>query len=156
MYEIILVPLDGSKIGEAALANVEDLALKVTPCSEVEVTLLQVISDLTYDFLTENEGFQLPYNEKDLKNIEGMAQRYLETAAGRLRGKGIKVNTMVTEGHAADEIIKVAQKINANLIAMSTHGRSGLGRWTLGSITDKVIRQSPIPVLTVRAKDASN
>jgi nucleotide-binding universal stress UspA family protein len=59
---------------------------------------------------------------------------------------------MVTVGHAADEIIKVAQDIKADLIAMSTHGRSGLGRWALGSITDKVLRESPVPVLTVRAK----
>ena len=64
--------------------------------TEVEVTLLQVISDLTYDFLTDNEAAQLPYNIVDLKKIELMAQRYLETVAGSLRSKGIKVKTMVT------------------------------------------------------------
>jgi nucleotide-binding universal stress UspA family protein len=152
MYERILVPLDGSKIGEAALPNVEDLAVKLAPCIEVEVTLLQVISDLTYDFLTDNEAAQLPYNQVDLKKIELMSQRYLETVAGSMRSKGIKVKTMVTEGHAAEEIIKAAKETNANLIAMSSHGRSGLGRWALGSITDKVLHESNIPVMTVRAK----
>jgi nucleotide-binding universal stress UspA family protein len=151
MYERILVPLDGSKTGEGALADVENLALKLSPATEVEVTLLQVISELTYDFLTDNEAAQLPYNETDLKKIEGVVRIYLNKVAERLTSKGIKVNTMVVEGHAAEEIIKAAQKIKADLIAMSTHGRSGLGRWALGSITDKVLHESPVPVLTIRA-----
>jgi len=152
VYERILVPLDGSKVGEAALPNVEDLALKVGSCSEVEVTLLQVISDVTYDFTTTSDAAQLPIIETNLQKIKGMSLRYLETTAERLRGKGIKVNNLVVVGHAAEEIIKAAQKTNASLIAMSTHGRSGLGRWALGSITDKVLHESSIPVLTVRAK----
>jgi nucleotide-binding universal stress UspA family protein len=154
MYERILVPLDGSKVGGAALPNVEDLAVKLAPCIDVEVTLLQVISDLTFDFLTDNEAAQLPYNQIDLKKIRLMSQGYLETVAGSLRSKGIKVKTMVTEGHAADEIIKAARETNANLIAMSSHGRSGLGRWALGSITDKVLHESDVPVITVRAKQS--
>jgi nucleotide-binding universal stress UspA family protein len=152
MFERILVPLDGSKVGEAALFNVENLALKLSPGTEVEVTLLQVISDLTYDFLTESDAAQLPHTESDLKQIERMAQKYLDSIAARLKSKGIKVNTIVIEGHAPDEIIKISQKVNADLIAMSTHGRSGLGRWAMGSITDKVLHESRIPVLTVRAK----
>jgi nucleotide-binding universal stress UspA family protein len=152
MYERILVPLDGSKVGETALSNVENLALKLSPGTDVEVTLLQVISDLTYDFLTESDAAQLPYTESDLKQIERMAQKYLDSIAAGLKSKGIRVNTIVIEGHAPDEIIKISQKINADLIAMSTHGRSGLGRWAMGSITDKVLHESKIPVLTVRAK----
>ena len=153
MYERILVPLDGSKVGEAAIPNVENLALKLATGNEVEVTLLQVISDMTFDFLTDDESAQLPYSEVDLKVIEGMAQRYLGKIAERLAKKGIKVKILVKEGHAADEIIKSAQEINANLIAMSTHGRSGLGRWAMGSITDKVLHESTVPVLTVRATE---
>jgi nucleotide-binding universal stress UspA family protein len=152
MYERILVPLDGSKVGEAALPDVEVLALKIAACAQVEITLLQVISELTYDFLTEADAAQLPYNETDLKKIEQAAQRYLDRVAVGLESKGIKVKTIVKEGHAAEEIIKVARDIKADLIAMSTHGRSGLGRWALGSITDKVLSRSEIPVLTVRAK----
>ena len=151
MYERILVPLDGSKVGEAALPSVENLALRLSPGTEVEVTLLQVISDMTYDFLTEDDAAQLPYNENDLKQIEGMAQKYLEKIAETLKSKGIKVQTRVVEGHAAEEIIKASQDINADLIAMSTHGRSGLGRWAMGSITDRILHESKIPVLTVRA-----
>jgi nucleotide-binding universal stress UspA family protein len=151
MYEKILVPLDGSKIGEAALNSIEQLAIKLGPGNGVEITLLQVISDLTYDFLTEDDAAQLPYNENDLKQVQGMAQKYLEKIATGLRSKGIKVQVRVVEGHAAEEIIKISQIINADLIAMSTHGRSGLGRWAMGSITDKVLHESKVPVLTVRA-----
>lgn len=151
MYERILVPLDGSKVGEAALPSVEHLALKLAPGNGVEITLLQVISDLTFDFLTEDDAAQLPYNQTDLTQIKGLAQKYLGKIAEGLRDKGIKVQVRVTEGHAAEEIIKAAQEINADLIAMSTHGRSGLGRWAMGSITDKVLHESKIPVLTVRA-----
>jgi nucleotide-binding universal stress UspA family protein len=151
MYERILVPLDGSKVGEAALPSVEQLALKLSPGNGIEITLLQVISDMTFDFLTEDDAAQLPYDESDLKQIKNMAHKYLERIAEGLRNKGIKVQTRVVEGHAADEIIKASQEMQADLIAMSTHGRSGLGRWAMGSITDKVLHESKIPVLTVRA-----
>lgn len=152
MYERILVPLDGSKVGETAIPNVENLALKLLPNTEVEVTLLQVISEMTYDFIDQSDAAQLPYSEDDLKKIESMSQKYLDSIALELKNKGIKVNTIIIVGHAAEEIIKTAEKINADLIAMSTHGRSGLGRWALGSITDKVLHESSIPVLTVRSK----
>jgi nucleotide-binding universal stress UspA family protein len=69
-----------------------------------------------------------------------------------MRAKGIKVKTMISAGHAAEEIIKAAHDTDTNLIAMSTHGLSGLKRWALGSITDKVLHESEIPVLVVRTK----
>ena len=152
MHERILVPLDGSKLGEAALPNVEDLAIKLSPGTATEIILLQVISDLTYDVLTDNAAAQLPYNAADLKKSKQAVQNYLDGIAERLRAKGITVTTMIAEGHAAEEIIKAAQQTKANLIAMSTHGRSGLRRWALGSITDKVLHESAVPVLTVQAK----
>ncbi len=151
MYEKILVPLDGSKVGEAALPDVEDLVLKLAPGIVAEVIFLQVISELTYDFLTTNEAAQLPYSETDLVKIKEGAQSYLEKTAESLKSKGIQVRTIVAEGNAAEEIIRVARENDVSLIAMSTHGRSGIGRWALGSITDKVLRESKVPVLTVRA-----
>ncbi len=152
MYERILVPLDGSKVGETAVKNVENLAIKLNPATKVEVILLQVISDLTFDVLTDSPAAQLPYSENDMRRIKRNVQEYLDKIAKTLTEKGISVSTMITEGNAAEEIIKAAQKSNADLIAMSTHGRSGLRRWALGSITDKVLHESSIPVLTVRAK----
>ena len=152
MYEKILVPLDGSKVAEAALLNVVDLAIRMAPKTKIEVTLLQVISNLTYNVLTPEELAQIPYSEKDLKQITQKSLEYLEKVAETLRAKHIDVKTLVTVGHAADEIVKVAQSIGANVIAMSTHGYSGVKRWALGSVADKVLHISEIPVLLIRVK----
>ncbi len=152
MYEKILVPLDGSKVAEAALPNVVDLAMRMAPKTKIEVTLLQVISNLTYNVLTPEELAQIPYSEKDLKQITQKSLEYLEKVAETLRAKQIDVKTLVTVGHAADEIVKVSQSIGANVIAMSTHGYSGVKRWAIGSVADKVLHISEIPVLLIRVK----
>jgi nucleotide-binding universal stress UspA family protein len=80
---------------------------------------------------------------------------YLNRAGEPLRKKGLKVSTVVAMGNAADEIIKAAEENKVDLVAMSTHGRSGLRRLAFGSITDKVLRHSPVPVLTVRATEGT-
>ena len=152
MYERILVPLDGSKVAEAALPNVEDLVVRMAPGTRIEVTLLQVISNLTYNVLTPEEEAQIPYSEEELAKIKRSTLDYLEKIAAPLRAKGIDVKTRVAVGHAAEEIINAAQQTGANVIAMSTHGYSGIKRWALGSVADKVLHISEIPVLLVRAK----
>ena len=152
MYEKILVPLDGSKVAEAALPNVENLVIRMAPKTKIKVTLLQVISNLTYNVLTPEELAQIPYTEADLEKIKQKSLKYLENVAATLRNNGVDVKTMIAVGHAAEEIIKAAQKTGANVIAMSTHGYSGVKRWALGSVADKVLHSSEIPVLLVRAK----
>jgi nucleotide-binding universal stress UspA family protein len=151
MYERILVPLDGSDVAEAVLPNIEDLVIRMAPKTQVEVTLLQVISTITYNVLTDDDRAQIPYSESDIKQIKQKAKRYLDKVAARMKDKGVNAKTLVTTGHAAEEIIKAADDTGANLIAISTHGRSGLKRWALGSIADKVLHESHIPVLTVRS-----
>ena len=152
MYEKILVPLDGSEVAEAALPNVADLALKMAPETVVEVSLLQVITAINYNVLTESGSAQIPYTESELAQIKQTALNYLEKVADGLRGQGIQVKTIATVGHAAEEIINAAHETDAHLIAMSTHGLSGLKRWALGSVTDKVLHESDIPMLIVRVK----
>jgi len=149
----ILVPLDGSNVGEAVLTKLEELVFTNVPMPDVEVTFLKVISKINFNFLTEDEAAQIPYSESDLRQLTGEAQGYLEKTADILRAKGIKVKTMVSVGHPAEEIVKAAHEINANLIAMSTHGRNGIVRWAIGSVTDRVIRlEGKIPVLAVRTQ----
>jgi nucleotide-binding universal stress UspA family protein len=150
----ILVPLDGSDIGEAVLSKIENLILGTTPLVDAEVTLLQVISRMNYSSLTDNDAAQLPYSESEVKELTEKALSYLNTVASSLTQKGIRVKTMVTFGHAAEEIVKAAHEVNANLIAMSTHSRQGFIRWVIGSVTDKVLRlEGRIPVLAVRAQN---
>ncbi len=76
---------------------------------------------------------------------------YLDQIGEGLRSKGATVKIRAMVGSPAEEIIKAADEINAGIIAMSTHGRSGLSRWAFGSVTDKILRGASVPVLVVRA-----
>ena len=151
MYEKILLPLDGSKLGEAALPYIEELVFRVTPGLEVEVTLFQVISSLTHYELIGAQSIKVPYTKKEAEQIEKKIMDYLNKAGEGLRSKGAIVKCKVEVGSAAEEIIKAADEINADWIAMSTHGRSGLSRWAFGSVTDRVLREGNKPMLMVRA-----
>jgi len=154
MVERILVPLDGTEVGEAVLPKLEDLVLRNVPVADAEVTLLRVIPIVNFNVLTRDERAQLPYTESDKKELNQNALVYLEKVARKLRKKGFNVKSMVRTGPAAEEIVKVAHETNANLIAMATHGRSGIIRWAIGSVADKVIRlEGKIPVLAVRATE---
>jgi len=158
MYERILVPLDGSKIGEAALPYIEELVSKLSPRLKVEVTLFQAVSPEIHSVVTgAGVSVSVPYTEKERELIKQQAMNYLNQAGEGLRSKSAIVKTKVSFGSAAEEIIKVAGEINADWIAMSTHGRSGISRWAFGSVTDKVLRGGNKPMLVVRAsKDVTN
>ncbi len=151
MYERMLVPLDGSKTGEAALPYIEELVSKLSAVPKVEVTLLQVLSSLTHWVVAGEVSASVPYTEGEIKQIQKQTMDYLDKAAKGLRSKGAIVKIRIEIGNAAEEIIRVAGEINADLVAMSTHGRSGLGRWAFGSVTDKVLRSGIVPILTIRA-----
>ena len=150
MYERILIPLDGSQLGESALPYVEDLVSKLSPEVKVEVTLFQVVSPTHYVAAGE-AGAKIAYTEKEMKQIKRKTTGYLNKAGEGLRSKGAIVKFKVGTGSAAEGIIKAADEINADWIAMSTHGRSGISRWAFGSITDKVLRGGNKPMLVVRA-----
>jgi nucleotide-binding universal stress UspA family protein len=152
MEEKIIVPLDGSKVGEAALPYVEDLVSKLSPEVKAEVTLLQVLSKMTH-YVTGGEAtVDVPYTSEETTQITERAMTYLNETGERLRYKGAMVKSKVVVGDASEEIVKAAEEIDANLIAMSTHGRSGITRWAFGSVTDKVLRrEGRIPIAMVRA-----
>ena len=151
MREKILVPLDGSKVGEAALPYVEDLVPKFLPEPKVEVTLMQVLSSLSHYVVAGEASARVPYTEEEIEQMKKQAMSYLENAGENLRKKGATTKVRVEVGQAAEEIIKAADEIDADIIAMSTHGRSGLSRWAFGSVTDRILRGGHKPVLVVRA-----
>ena len=152
MEQRILIPLDGSKTGEAALPLVEDLVSKLLSATKVEITLIQVVSSLPHFVVAGEAGLQIPYTELELEQNKRKALDYLEETGESLKSKGATVKIKVGIGNAADEILRVADEINASLIAMSTHGRSGITRWAFGSITDRVLQGANTPVLLVRAR----
>ncbi len=151
MAEKIVVPLDGSKVGEAALPYIEELMTKFLPEVKVEVTLIQVISSLSHYIVAGEEGAQIPYTEQEMEQMKKKASQYLTKAGEALRKKGANTKVKVSVGDAAEEIIKAADAINADIIAMSSHGRSGFSRWAFGSVADKVLRGGKRPVLVVKA-----
>jgi len=151
MKEIILVPLDGSKVGEAALPYVEELVSKFLPEPKVEVTLMQVMSSLSHYVVAGEASARIHYTEQEIKQMEKAAASYLRKAGKTLKEKGARMKTKVAVGNAAEEIIKAADEINADFIAMSSHGRSGLSRWAFGSVTDRVVRGGNRPVLVVKS-----
>jgi nucleotide-binding universal stress UspA family protein len=152
MDEKIVIPLDGSKIGEAAIAFADDLISKLSPEVKVEVILLQVLSAFNFPITAGKATAQVPFTEEQMKQHKEKATKYLNEIGEPLRSKGVTVSTKVAFGVPSEEIARTAEEINANLIAISTHGRSGYSGWPFGSVTDKVIRRGGnTPITIVRA-----
>ena len=152
MYERILVPLDGSKVGEAALSYIENLISKLLPEVKVEVTLLQILSKVHPEVLAGYEVPSIPYIAQEKQALRNKAKNYLDEVGKSLRNKGVMVLSAVAFGDPSEEIVRVAEEIGADLIGMSTDGRSGTSRWAYGSVTDEVLRLSgKVPILVVRA-----
>jgi len=149
--EKILVPLDGSKVGEAALPCVYDLIAKLVPTVNVEITLIQVLSSLSHYIAAGEETTRVPYTAQELEKMKEHALLYLQRIEEEMKKIGVATRTVAVVGDAADEIIKEATRMNADIIAMSSHGRSGLSRWAFGSVTDKVLRGGQRPVLVIKA-----
>ena len=155
MAEKILVPLDGSELGEAALKYVDSFLSKLTPEKHATIVLLHVITELTHQIDLHGEGagiVSVPFTQDEIKDQQGKSEAYLKKAAERLVTCGAKIETQVVVGtHPAEEIVKAEDECGCDLVAMSTHGRSGISRWAFGSVTDKVLRGGQVPVLMVRA-----
>jgi nucleotide-binding universal stress UspA family protein len=157
MSERILIPLDGSKVGEAALHYVEGLVERLAPAAKVEVTLFHAITTLAHEVSIRGGGtggtVTTPYTDSELEQKKGEVTEYLKGVSEGLISKGATVTFKVAVGKAsAEEIIKAEEEANADLVAMSTHGRHGLTRWAFGSVTEKVLRGGKVPVLMVRAE----
>ena len=144
MYQKILAPLDGSEFAECGLSHVKAIA---SGCSVPDVVLFMVYEPLPKSQLaayTPSDFF-----EKAAKDAHDYAMEYLGKLANELKTNGINVTIATAEGNPAEIILEYAKKSGVDLIIMSTHGRSGVARWAMGSVADKVLRHSAVPVLTV-------
>jgi nucleotide-binding universal stress UspA family protein len=155
MFERILVPLDGSKVGEAAIPVIKQLLTRRASGAKVDVYLLSVITLLRHWVVVGEASAPVSYTDEELALIKDRIKKYVDQTGETIASCGVTVHSMVATGNAAEEIIKAADETNADLIAMSTHGRSGLRRMAFGSITDKVLHRSSIPVLMVRAPEGT-
>ena len=137
MYTRILVPLDGSPLAEAILPEVVELA--TLHCAEV--MLLRVALVHAFPGVDQTDA--------QVRAVEE-AETYLADVERRLAAQRITVSRAVRYGHAAQEILDHVQSRGVDLIAMSTHGRSGISRLVLGSVAEAVVRTAPTSVLVVR------
>lgn len=142
-YAKILIPLDGSELSDEATAA----ALPLAQAFDSEILLLGVL-DLTagmYDVYSE------AFNPIDLKaQLEKFLDAALDRAKTHLEAAGVKTRRFLRVGVPHEEIAKLSEEEAAELIVMTTHGRKGLTHLLLGSVTEKVIRTTPCPVLVVR------
>jgi len=144
MYKKILVPLDGSELAKKALGEAEKLAKYFG----AEIILFQVVPFMP---IYGSPELVTPFivDEKQKES----AEKYLFNLAEELKKRDFKVTAMVRTGQqVALEIIDYAKESGTDLIVMCTHGRSGITRWMLGSVTQKVLARAETPVLLVRSK----
>lgn len=143
-FKKILVPLDGSLLAEAALPKAAEL---MDTSADATLVLVRAAQATTMPGVDPIEVQVSVVHE---------AEDYLEAVAVRLRGLGVpQVRTSVWYGAAAPSILEAAKLAKADLIMMSTHGRSGLSRLVLGSVAESVLRGARTPVFLIRVDDAS-
>ncbi len=137
----ILVPLDGSKTGEAALCYAVALAKKMT----AEIVLIEVFEPVSTVGATG-----ISYSIREDESVRKALMSYLDSVAQPLKDDGLNVRSEVIFGDAANQIMKYAEHNGVDLIAVSSHGRTGAGRWVFGSVTDKILHAGNVALLVSR------
>ena len=145
MFSKILVPLDGSKRAETILPFVEQLARQ----NSSDIVLLQVLEP-SAALVTPYD--MVPYFDADaIEQRKQEAGTYLAGLCGELNSNGVQVKRVVEQGPIVRTILDVAERENVRLIAMASHGRTGLARVFYGSVAAGVLNQADRPLLIVRA-----
>ncbi|MBU0665609.1 MAG: universal stress protein [Proteobacteria bacterium] len=148
MYNTILVPLDGSKRAEAILNHVEEMAKKLG----ARIILLTCIEQkLVYSGDVEISA--IVQSDEDMVQQTNTAKSYLKEVQTKLEQQGLKVSTTIIQGPPVEAILTVAAQKNADLIAIASHGRSGLGRVFYGSVAAGILQRADRPLLIIRAQE---
>ena len=144
-FNSIIAPLDGSKLAECVLPYVVELAKAI----KLKIVLVQIF---TLKQIIHTYKDYIPDFDALERSSKSGASRYLQEKEEQLKKAGLDVSSVAAEGEAAATIIELANGSPDSLIAMCTHGHSGIRRWMLGSITEKVVRHAGNPLLAIRAK----
>ncbi|HVH41185.1 MAG TPA: universal stress protein [Labilithrix sp.] len=140
----ILVPIDFGEPSDSALGHAIDLAEAL----DAKVYVLNVYELPLVGF---PDGAVIPTAEI-ASRIVNASQKVLDEAVAKHRGRKVAVSALLKQGDARDVILSVAKEVGAGLIVMGTHGRSGIARALIGSVAERIVRTSSIPVLTVHAE----
>ena len=151
MYTKIMVPLDGSDLAECVLPHVEAIT---TGCKITNVVFVRVVNPIQLPASVPARG-DFGFREKDRQELEEhrkqTAETYLKKMVDSIRLEGATLSYEVLEGNVADTLAHWAEKNGVDLIVIASHGRSGVSRWVMGSVADRVLRSACVPVLMIRA-----
>jgi len=146
-FKTMIVPLDGSELAESVLPAVAGMAKDLG----LEVLLFRAYH-IPYNAYAGDDGYYAVNYDELISSVRDEANEYLAKKVAEVKKLGIeKVTSMSAEGFAGDEIIALGRKTPDGLIAMCSHGRSGVKRWVLGSVTETVVRHTADPMLVIRA-----
>lgn len=145
MFERILVPLDGSKRSERSIP----VAARIAHTANGTMILLQVAT-FPSNFFTEGKYPSQIYSEDLIEEGKALAANYLDNVSNKPELVGLKTETRVEHGDAAQSILAAVEPLGADLIVMCSHGYTGFKRWALGSVAQKIISHSSVPVLVLR------
>ncbi len=146
MYKKILIPLDGSKVAETVLPYAREFADNLQSHVELFSVSEPILAGI-HDYVYSKHHISVD------EAIKKQTEDYLNRTSTYFTGLPGTITTQVATGYPADQIIAEAKKEPSTLIAMSTHGRSGIGRWALGSVADKVLHSLGTPILLVRGQE---
>ena len=142
MYDTVLFPTNGSEGADAALAHALELARK----HDAEIHVLFVVN-------TTYAGSGAVDATTAIESLRGAGDRIVAETVDRITDEGVDAVGEVRDGDPYREILDYADESDCDVIVMGTHGRRGLDRYLLGSVTEKIVRASDVPVLTVRISD---
>jgi nucleotide-binding universal stress UspA family protein len=149
LYKKIMVPLDGSELAECVLPHLDVVAR----APGVETVVFVSVSEPFEDTLKGHAEYSL--GEDRIKELDArgkkLIQSYLDNLVSRLDYGKVKIQKEVLVGRAAEKLVEYARKNDIDLIVVATHGRSGVSRWVMGSVADRLLRSVSVPVLMVRA-----
>ena len=146
----ILLPLDGSRLSEAAIPAATELSRK-TGAAVILFRAIEPDVVVTTPGVAMTRGMAVEHGRTVITSqAKPLALKYLNGMKEAMVKDGAKVSTAIGKGPAADQIIDYAEANSVDFITMSTHGLSGIGRWVFGSVTDKVLHAGDTPVLVIR------
>jgi nucleotide-binding universal stress UspA family protein len=145
MYKTILVPLDGSKRAEGILPHVEELAQRY----EARVVFVRIIEPVPY--VMAPEGTPMTLREQEMQQRERDAKTYMDARVGQFREMGIEAKAEILHGPVVQGITNTAERVSADLIAIASHGRSGLSQCFYGSVAAGVLNRVDRPLLVIRS-----
>ena len=142
MYKRVLVPLDGSPLAEAIIPFLVEIAGPL----DMSIVLLRVLEPVPVAVIEGVRQTMVDISEARRRDAEA----YLASVAAPLKSRGISTSCEVRTGRPDLRIVEAARELGADLVAMSTHGRSGLGRLLFGSVAEQVLRHAEVPVFMMR------